>query len=139
MNTGRYNQLIDGEKYRHPTPADIGRSERITMGAQGSPPITFKPDRFMHYSGLGDIYFARRQYILAAQTYRQTLALDIRQLQRLYPEDYRQKMAALYLRLAQALTALDQLPTARAVLETSTRIDPQNEAIRRALQNLPMP
>lgn len=139
MNTGQYDLLIDGEKYRHPTAADIGRSERITMGGAGSPPITFKPDRFMHYSGLGDVYFERRQYIQAAQTYRQALALDIRQLQRLYPEDYREKMAALYLRLAQALTALDQWPAARAVLATFTRIDPQNETIRRALQNLQAP
>lgn len=135
INTGHYDHLIDAEIYRHPSPAEIGRSENATM----SNPIVFKPDRFMHFSQLGDIYFARQQYARAVQTYRQALALDIRHLQRKHPEDYLEKMGALYLQLSRALVKLDQHPSARAVLETFTHIDPQNAQIRLALQKLQTP
>ena len=135
MNTGHYDHLIDTETYRHPPPSEIARSEKATMEM----PITFKTDRFAHFSGLGNVYFERRQYIKAAQTYRQALALDIRYVQRKHPDDYLKKMGALYLRLAQALIALDQRPVARTVLETFVTIDPNNAVIQRQLRDLQAP
>ena len=132
MNTGHYEHLIDVETYGHPAPSEISRSEKATM----ENPIVFKPDRLMHYSGLGDIYFGRQQFIEAAQTYRQALGLDIRQIQRNHPEDYLEKMGALYLQLSRALVQLEQYPSARAVLETFLRINPQDARIDRALQDL---
>lgn len=131
MNTGQYEHLIDLQEYHRQASNGSSYSE------QGA--IIIKPDHFMHFSGLGDVYFGRRQYVEAARTYRQALNLDIRYIQREHPEDYLDKMAALYLQLSRALIALDQHPTARAVLTTFTRIDPKNEEVGRALQNLQAP
>ena len=135
MNTGHYEHLINIEAYRHPSPEEIGRSERATMGE----PIVFKPDPFMQFSGLGDIYLERREFVQAAQTYRQALDLDIHDTRQRHPEDYLEKMGALYLRLSQALIELGHRPTARTVLETFLRINPQNAIIHDALQDLQSP
>ena len=133
INTGVYNHLIDEDTYRYPAPDDVARSQRATMGAPGFPPITFRPDRFMHFSGLGDVYFDRGQYLLAAQTYRQALAIDENYIRRHHPKDHREKTAALYLQLSRALDFLGKPGVSRAVLESYLRKYPDNEAVRNAL------
>jgi tetratricopeptide (TPR) repeat protein len=93
----------------------------------------------MHFSGLGDIYLERREFVQAAQTYRQALELDIHDIRQRHPEDYLEKMGALYLRLSQALIELGHRPAARTVLQTFIRINPQNAIIHDALQDLQSP
>ena len=135
MNTGHYRHLIDAETYQHPPSADIARSETATMGN----PIVFKRDPLMHCSELGDLYFARGQFIQAAQTYQQVLYLDINQIRRKHPADYLAKMSLIYLNFSQALVELEQYSTARDVLKTFLKINPQDAEIHRALQGLPSP
>ena len=91
----------------------------------------------MHFSGLGDVYYNRGQYLLAAQTYRQALTIDDSYVRRHHPESYHEKTAALYLQLSRSLDALDQPAASRAVLKTYLRRHPQNETIRAALNALP--
>ena len=139
MNTGGYDHLIDHDKFRYPEPEDVLRSQRATMGAPGHPPITFRPDRFMHYNGLGDLYYDRAQYLEAAQTYRRALDIDDNYIRRHHPKDHREKTGALYLQLARSLDALDQPDASRAVLETYLRRYPQNEAVWDSLNARPSP
>ena len=139
MNTGVYDHLINEDEYRYPDPEDIQRSQQTTMGTPSHPPITFRPDRFMHFSGLGDVYYNRGQYLLAAQTYRQALTIDDSYVRRHHPESYHEKTATLYLQLSQSLDALDQPAASRAVLKTYLRRHPQNETVRAALNALPAP
>ena len=50
------------------------------------------------------------------QTYRQVLTLDIRKIQREYPDEYLEMLATVYLRLASALVELNQPQAASGVL-----------------------
>ena len=110
-------------------------SEKLSMGL----PVTFKKGGFERLRGLGDLYFERRQFHQAVQTYRQVLTLDIRKIQREYPDEHLEMLAAVYLRLASALVELNQPQAASGVLQAFTTIDPKNAEIRAALQNLQIP
>ena len=135
MNTGQYDHLIDTARYRQPPPLQIAQSEKLSMGL----PITFKRGGFERLRGLGDLYFERRQFHQAVQTYRQVLTLDIRKIQREYPDEHLEMLAAVYLRLASTLVELNQPQAASGVLQAFTTIDPKNAEIRAALQNLQIP
>ncbi len=132
MNTGYYNHLIDRERYMHPSNKDIARTNQLALGL----PITFKPDRFEYYSGLGDLYYQRQHYQAALEQYKGGIKLGHQYVQKLYPEDYQQKLRHLYLHLARTLTALGENFAARAVLQTYLQIFNDDPIIATELANL---
>jgi arabinofuranosyltransferase len=132
MNTGHYDDLVDREHYKHPPAEDVARTNHIALEL----PITFKPDRFEYYSGLGDLYYQRQQYALAIEQYKGAVKLGHQHVQKLHPNDYQQKLRHLYLHLARTLVALGENFSARTVLQTYLQIFNEDPIIADELDRL---
>jgi arabinofuranosyltransferase len=70
LNTGYYAHLIDREKYRHPAPEELQRSQ-----ASLTPPIKLRPDAATRSIEAGNIYFAQRHFPRAIAAYKEAIRL----------------------------------------------------------------